>query len=57
MDLVFPHSVFDIAGLLHITPGAAELMQLHSNLPQVLQIKCLQKVKPNTEDAQDFVQS
>jgi len=36
-----------IAGLLHIAPGAVQLVQFHCHLPQVLQIKCLGAKKCN----------
>lgn len=41
MDFVLPDCMLDVAGLLDITPGAAELVQLHCNLAQVLQVKRL----------------
>ena len=41
MYLVLPDSMLDIAGLLDVTPGAVQLMQLDGHLSQVLHIKGL----------------
>ena len=41
MDLVLSDCMLHVAGLLHVAPGAVQLVQLHCHLPQVLQIKCL----------------
>ena len=38
---VLPDCMLDIACLLDITPRAAQLMQLHRDLPQFLQVKGL----------------
>lgn len=41
MDFVLPDCMLHIAGFLDVAPGAAELMQLDCNLPEVLQVKGL----------------